>query len=630
MNPALYLSSVAITAAGLALAAWRCPHELRLPALSRLALGMAATPFALAIVTLSLTLFWPLAPRPVILTAPGLLVIFVALLFHPQTRNTLRAASRRWHNRRQMAPEAIIGAVLILAAATWHLGKNALQPVSAHDALIYLNEARTFAEVPRWSTYLDMVNPTTPDALVTGHTHTWLYSTYLAQALLATDGPALGVDHDLIARIAGQTNLLLLIMAVMGLTWAATRRHALLSLGAGATAASIPHVGYITANSSIDAFRILPLLILVGVLAGGLPRTGSWIYAAVFLGVSMTAHTLNLGIAPLLVGARLTAGLRATQWRTFRRVFLPVALVCAIPVVGFYAYLWRETGRPLGHGLHYPFYAGTVLETISQRGILSQAKPTLTEVWLTLQKNYGGWVLVVPWLAFTGHILLRPNTHRHFFAILFIACWLVLLSGVLPGVPSGVTRVFLGNARYALAFWFLSIPMVASVARALPVGPLRPPPPIRRPLVLLVTACLVGGAWQGIHAQWPIQHSTTEELAAGERRIATEVARTLQPGETWMTDRNTAAYYVMRPGIFLYTPAGRDWLLAATPAEAWAQLCRHRVRLVALANLDQAWWPSHPLHAALNQPGHAEIITLLRWRIYRLNLPDPGASPISP
>jgi hypothetical protein len=630
MNPALYLSSVAITAAGLALAAWRWPLGLRLPALSRLALGLAATPFALSIVTLSLTLVWPLAPRPVILAAPGLLVMVGALLLYTQTRTTLRAASRRWHRRPIMAPEAIIGAVLILATASWHLGRNALQPVSAHDALIYLNEARTFALIPRWSTYLDMVNPITPDGLVTGHTHTWLYSTYLAQALLATHGPAIGADHDLIARLAGQTNLLLLILAVMGLTWAVTRRHALLTLSAGVAAACIPYVGYITANSSIDAFRILPLVLLVSLLIGGLRRTGSWIIAAVLLGVSMAAHTLNLGVAPLLVGARLTAGLRATQWRSCRRVFLPAALACLIPVVGFYANLWRETGRPLGLGLHYPFYAGTVLETISQRGILSQVKPTLTEVWLTLEKNYDVWILIVPWLALTGNVLLRSNTHRRFFSILFIACWLVLLSGALPGVPSGVTRVFLGNARYALPFWFLAIPMVACVARALPLGFLRPPTSIRRPLALLATACLVGGAWQGMATRWPIPYSTNEEIAAGERRIATEVARTLQPGETWMTDRNTAAYYVMRPGIFLYTPAGRAWLKAETSAEAWVLLCRYRVRLVALSNLDPAWWPAHPLYAALNEPGHAEITTLHRWRIYLLKLPDPGSSPVTP
>ena len=108
---------------------------------------------------------------------------------------------------------------------------------------------------------------------------------------------------------------------------------------------------------------------------------------------------------------------------------------------------------------------------------------------------------------------------------------------------------------------------------------------------------------------------------------ARSLPATSRPGEHWLTDRNTVAYYASG-GTLLYTEAGRQFLTAPDPETAWHLLRQRRVRLIALANRDPRWWPGMPIHAALLVPGRAEVIRLPRWDVYILALPTDATEAI--
>jgi hypothetical protein len=202
--------------------------------------------------------------------------------------------------------------------------------------------------------------------------------------------------------------------------------------------------------------------------------------------------------------------------------------------------------------------------------------------------------------------------------------WSLILAGTIPGLPSTVSQVFLGNFRYLFPVWVMGVLMVAAgVASWVDLArPAASPEAPRRALrhAAIAAVALASASW--IWLRWSRTAPPERFLREGEWRVVEEIDRSVKPGEHWMTDRRTVAYYAHSPGLFLYTPAGRPWLLERDADAAWRRLCAERVRVVALANLDANWWPATALHAALTAPGHSRVIESPMWRIYVVNLPD--------
>ena len=631
MNAALYVFSCVALAVALALAAWSSPRTLWLPAFTRAILGLAATPLVLPVLTLAITLVWPGAPRFGLLAWPALVVAIAAGLRPGVTRRVLRQAGtrlRRMRIRRPATLTALAGVVLLFTAAAT-LFSNARPPLSEHDALIYFNEARVFAKTPAWKTFAAMANPAEPTALVSGHTHTWLFPTYIAQALLATDAVEPGAGHDFIARGATQAVLLALMLAVGALTFAVTRRSLWLTVTAVAGVAAVRWVAYITTATSIDAFRVLPLVLACTALVSEPRRRSGWITAAAFLAIAAAAHTLNIAFVVAIVAARLFAGFSARRSGEFWRTFVPAAALLMLPVAAHYVHLWLESGRLLGNGMHYRFYADSPLQAAATSGVLRSDGPTLIGVVRGLVAIHGGWctfgllLLMAIALPVAG-----PNRSFRFLSCAFVLGWVVLFAGVFVSPLRSLTWAMLDNFRYPIAIWILGLPVaaasVAIVGRRLPIRDLPSTLVHFGPVVLSMVA--VWGGTSCIRQWWSITYNTSIYLDRGERWIAAEVARVLAPGETWMTDRNTVAYYSRPPPIFLYTPAGHRWIRARTADEAWTLICAQRVRLVAFNNPAKNWWPRTALYAALAKEGHADRRQLPSWEIFYVHLP-PATSP---
>lgn len=631
MNAALYIFSYLGLATTLALAAWSFPRVLWLPGPTRLILGAAATPLLLPVLTLALTLIWPGAPRWLLLAWPGMAATAIALARPRAVPRVLRCAIARCRRMRfGLAPLLIslAGGVLFFTATVTVAG-NAQRPLSEHDALIYFNEARTFARAPAWSTFARMANPAEPAAIVSGHTHTWLFPTYVAQALFATTAPQPGQVDDFVARAATQGVLLVLMAAVGGLTFAVTRRSLWLAVAATAAVPAVRWVGYITAATSIDAFRILPLVLAATALVST-PRTrAGWIVAAALLALSSAAHTLNIVFVALLALARVLAGIPRGRMPAFWLCFAPATVVLTLPVAAHYAHLWRETGRLFGHGMHYPFYAGSPLQDAAVSRVVFAASPTLGGVVRELVATHGAWCTLGPlFLLLVSLGAAQIDRGVRFIGLTFVLWWLVPVGGAFVPQLRSLTWAFLDNFRYPLPTWLIGLPLAAASVRL--VGGRLPPFPGSVARLGSIAGSLIA-VWLGtvcIQRWWPISYNASVFLEQGERLIAAEASRLVGTGETWMTDRNTVAYYSERPPIFLYTPAGHRWIRANTAEEAWALICAHRVRLVAFNNRAPNWWPRTALYDALTRPGHAERRDLARWQLFYVRLPGvPGTAP---
>jgi len=620
MNLVLYIASYFGLMIFLALTAWGSVKTLRLSGLSRVLLGLSATPLVLPTISLVLAAAWPAPPRLVLLAGPMIFVgLFVLVRWQAMARLVVIATR---HLRRLKFSRNGMGAAILMLylgfIASLAIYQNSRQPVSQHDALIYFNEARLFAQTPRWETHLAMTNPTAPTALVRGHTHTWLYTSFLSTALLATDHEP-GAGHDTAAHFFAQFNILLLLGVLAGLSWQLSRRNVWLTVTATAGVALIPHVAYIPVATSIDAFRIIPLILLATVFASG-PRTrGAWILSGLLCGLAAAAHTLNPLFVAVLLAARLLTGLHRRQWLRLLGTFVPAALVALLPVTLYYLHLKSETGRFGGNGMHYFFYTGS-LQASRLGTLLTETAFNTQDFLASMLTTHGKATILVP---FTFALLGLAGVRR-VSAVLFLSAAFLLLCGL---IASGLcfpalhklTIMMMENQRYSLAVWVIGPTLVVGCLVELTL-PLKKYFSRLSPLTTLLGALLAStsvlAASRQIQANWALPIDAEQFLQEGEKHLARLTEETLTEGENWITDRNTVAYYCDRTPIFLYTPAGRVWIEAPSPEAAWEMIRRTKVRIVALNNLSPDWWPTTPFYQTLIDPAHAHRIRLPRWDVF--------------
>lgn len=470
-----------------------------------------------------------------------------------------------------------------------------------------------------------MTNPDRANALVRGHTHTWLYTSFIAPALLAmADVP--GLARDFAARLAIQANLLHLLVAIASLAWVLSRRSVPLTFGTMAMVVGLPHMANITVSGEIDAFRLLPLVLAATMLAPDSRSPAAWRLAAILLGIAAAAHTLNIVFGPVMVAARMLSGLPRGQWRLFFKDFVPCLLAASLPVAAYHIHLWMETGRLLGNGLYYYFYLGPLAST-PLAGLFTQPLPPFPSLLKELIHVHGVWPLAVPLGAIlfaAGVRCMRPAIG--FVSLFFLLSLLVMFSGCWSNLMQPLTRMMLHNFRYPIGILIFGPPLAAGVFaqclrswREAGVGST-----CTRAIAGITAAAAILIGSRTVLQEWPIRYDVIQYLQEGEWEIARLVAQHVDSRGTWLTDRKTAAYYAPAPPVFLYSPLGSKWLLLASKEETRGALRAENVRLVAFYNLDSAWWPRTALHAVLCEPGTAERIRLPGWEVFLLLRTEPA------
>lgn len=629
MKTAAVAASFFLLTAVLAIWAWASARTLRLPGPARFILGLTMAPLVLPVITLALTLAWPGAPAGAILTAPGILALGAVFWRRAEYFRACTALRTRVGRIKKRHLVGMLAGLVLLVAVIRMLVTNASEPVSAHDALIYLNEARLFADNPRWETWFGMTEPDAPDGVVRGHTHTWYYTSFLAVFQLARGEFGGEPMWDWPARAFGQLNVLHLVLAVGALTWAMTRGRMELSLAAMATVACLPHFEYISTSNSIDAFRILPLVLAVLVLTPCRLSHAGWALAAALVIAAAAAHTLNVIFAPLLLVARVAVGMPAGQWKRFLCGALPALLGGGLLVAAYYGHVWYETGRFFGHGMNYYFHVGPLAQSKSAN-YLDQPAPPLMDALREVAQSHASLAVWLPLAAGGLALCARSFPALRFLALAFIISVALALSGQFLSPLRTLTLMMLQNFRYPLGVLVLGPPLIAGAVawlarRARWRAGCANPRLAHAAAAGLGMVAAFGGAWNVSH-RWQRTFDVYRYLREGELEIARLVAWHVGCGQNWLTDRPTVAYYANRPPQFLYTPAGSRWILLPTKDAALRALLDEHVRVVALYNADPDWWPRTPLYQALCLPGVAHRLRLPRWEVFLVKIATPAES----
>jgi hypothetical protein len=244
---------------------------LPVPRWTRFLVGFASAPFLLGAWVLAVAAMLPGAPRFVFLLPPLIAAILIFFWRGRQTLNWLRRSISRsiravWkcHPLRL----AFVFALVLVVLVAFKLARNSVEPIHAHDALVYLSEASIFSQ----ERTLDAVNSfrDRPDGTLRGNWHNFLWPAFLSHALMHTDADVLGYPNDAAARAAFQWTVLCVLLSLTAL--AACVRYPGVSSLAVILLLQVPLFAYLSNQSSRDGFRIIPLLLLTAVLAGLSPQ----------------------------------------------------------------------------------------------------------------------------------------------------------------------------------------------------------------------------------------------------------------------------------------------------------------------------------------------------------------------
>ena len=340
----------------LALGSWtlHLPRWLRVPRMSRFLIGCCATPFVMGAWMLLMAAIVP-GGRRLLFLAPPLAVAVALLVFYgPRAlrrlirdhRRTLRASRNPWPVYAVYAGVAVMLVVLVPK-----LVQNGRPPTLAHDASIYLSQALPFAQERSLGATSGWLGA--PGDANQGSNHNFVYPAFLSHALLNTGHNPLGYPYDHAARAAFQATFICMLLSVVAL--ASTTRY----LGAGALAVilllQVPQIEYISYQSSRDAFRIIPLMLLAATLAGVSPpklryrlRPAALVKLLlppmVLAAFSLSGHTLGGLVVVTMALAWLIWGLlRKARWLNMTLVL--VAMGVGLLLGGFhYLVTYLETG----------------------------------------------------------------------------------------------------------------------------------------------------------------------------------------------------------------------------------------------------------------------------------------------
>lgn len=487
---------------------------------------------------------------------------------------------------------------------------NVSHPVIGHDALIYLSEAKAVAETRSLQAFAP--SGAAEALLPATHPHTKLFSLYLAHAL-AVAPSAIGYPDDVPARIAFQLTFALLVLSLAGLS-AMTRVR-----GAGGLAivafALFPGFEYITNSSSRDGFRLIPMVVLIGLLSSLLARRDwSWKQSAAVAAVAACAvfgHTINLYFMALIAAWFLIAAL----WlRASLRATAVLGCISALAVtlpLSHYVHAWLQTGTVFGEGMNFIHLLGTplieaFLKSRHWGGTDMSFPQAVVEIWSRQSLTTGALTLValIIVLLVAAPAPAPAGPGRQFrlvslsIASLAVAFVCVPLSDVPQFFRIGIRDAYLSNARYPFVAFALCVPLIGFAALALERCYQQFGPRLT-PAAMTAIIAVLGGSSVAMARHWPMSGLSSIMAVVDADRKLCHVAAALPPGTIWLTDRYSVSYYCSRRPIFLYTRRGRDFFAAASVEQASTRLRSERVALVALSNSAPDWWPQTTFYRAL-------------------------------
>jgi len=539
-------------------------------------------------------------------------------------------ANRRW---------AMIFLLAVFVGVGFFAVHQSTQPIAGYDACTYALDARRVVEARDGAALMGFGADPANNHLA-NHNHGSSYQYFLSGALMFSPEAV----QDFAMRLAVQILALHVFLAVLGLGLLVSGPAALVALSA---LLSYKAFGWQMVAFSRDFYRVLPVLILVGLLA---PRQGQagggsltrfdmrWVLAVAAFGFLWNAHAIALLVAPLVLICVLAA------CRSWRSAGLTVAaFLASVPLGG-----WRliraavDTGSPMGYS---PFfnanYEGTaVVESWwAARGAQPVGWSHAGTKLATQFTEDGGVLVALLWAALAGAVvwavirLLRrrgdaPVSPVVLVIWLMVAVTELLLAGLLDPITGRPSTTLAMNYRYRAQMYLVGAVLIGAMADGILT---RLPKRLHRRCLVGLCGLLVLAAIAMVLSQMR-SHGMLERPYIDARQGRRHLAGA--PATRWMRQFAEAPdgsvilmdyaylgwYHTDARIIFTQDPRVREAFAAATPAEAADALDELGITHVFLIDLErQAIMDSNlPLGVALRSPEYKRIGRRPGfWTLYR-------------
>ncbi len=614
-----YLAQLLLVSSALGAATLHMPRIVAVPRVSRFLIGFCLTPFVLGLWMLLTAAVLPGAPRWLLLIIPsGASVLVLA------TRGT-RTARRLWSDFRWMRRPALNrpaylltgAAILLTLFVATKLILNGRQPITGNDALFYLGQALRFADARTLSAVNDFSGAS--DGSMMGDTHSFLFPAFLSHALITTVDNPLGYPYDWAARTAFQVTIPYLFLAIMAL--AATSRIPATGSLAVILLLQVPQYEYISHESSRDAFRTIPLLLLATVLVGLRPwrlrkslRLTELIPVLVLAALAMAGHILGIIVIAAVSGAWLC-------WSLGGRVPLAkIALVVAAIGVGSllggnqYVRAYAQTGSIVGDNTFYDSaVSGTPL------------RPALVDIDTgRLQGTTGPWDRALTILSRDGYrmsvpgligaviaLVLARRVRRSrsarvipFAGLLLVANTLVLFVNFRQITP---LEWFVTNLRYQLHWYPFAAVCVAMLMTYCFAGVTRSRGTSMRAAgtiaLVLITSLITLSAYTVVRDMWRL-NDWGDEWVSENVGVLGLTADRLPPGQRLLL-AGRYNYYVHGKAMVMYSRPSWPVTWARNDTEVKSALGGAGIGAVALMeNQIEDYWDRSPLFKFLDNPAN--------------------------
>lgn len=607
---AFYLVTQSLLGMGLGALLLRMPRIVPVPRLARFLAGIALAPLASGLWVMACVLLWPGVPR--LLLAVGLVIVALLLL----VGNGRHTPYRLWRAWRRMAPlpggsvtlRVLYGVcAVVMTMFAMRLWRNGVQPFSAHDVLNYLSEAKYFLARRSGAGMLGMSDAV--DGSVRGSTHGFVYTAMFASALSFVDGEA-GYDQDFTARLAAQLTMPALLCALLALTALIKRR------GAGALSVllliGVPQFEYVSFAASRDAFRIVPLVLLVLLLAT-LPRQRVRVLTLTVLAglttLSFAAHTLNIIV--IATGATMWGLLALIERRPWRPLVLTLsALALGVALAsGRYVDSYLVSGQLWGELPARYAMAGTVLADAWQhldRYADSHAMGATQKLRVLFSRDHGLLSVVGLFAAILLAFARRASGLAR--ALRLPAAVSVALvapvAGLLDVEPYRVSDWFVENLRYVLhSYPFLAVSSVACLVWGCERVAMRSRTAVRwvtATMMLLIFSYAAIAVNTLLHWRGDAAHRSATRSLNRNLELLDKTQALMATDRQLCIDDFGYNYYLQNRALILGSKP--SWPVLRAPDKALA-LARYEAlgigAVVLKKKLIPNWWERLPFYAAL-------------------------------
>lgn len=628
----LYFMQYLLMGLSLSLLFYAYPNIIKLPSFTRVLVGICSTPFALALLTLSIPLAWPKAPTYVFLLFPLGISIFVLVVLRKKLIKGLakiyKKCAWRFVGKNSSNYIVLLPLLYLIFSLLSVLISNSLDPVLGHDGLIYFSEAQSFATQRSFDSIPGFFSE--PGKIVAGHPHIFLYQAYLAQALMVDFA-----NTDIVARVASQITIFIMFIGIVALSTTFRIRNVFpLALLVLMVTLSVAKFSYFSEMDSRDGFRIIAMLLVLITLLPIVKRKKipviQFLLPALFCSIALSAHTINsvylLMIFLLLI---ILLSLSKISLRNLLMFFLVAGIVSIVPLY-HYVENYILTGYVLGYGMYYNSFKGTVLWEAFQNGSSWGANEVSFISGLeTYFKNYGylvtnaGIFIAVTATLFDKYF--RVPRNYKIVAIYFIIVMLLPISGWLDVGDVGLKRAMLSNFRYPLMnYSLIGVVIAPSIFFILKVF-LDKFYKSRLLISSISSISIVLLSLYVFNFFNPIEHWREIE-GVPERYVKQNmldvnyyVNNNLSENENWIVDRYDVAYYSNKKPIPLYSYLGRTLFASESEVEIIEILDSLNVKMVCLRNKDVNWWPKTVLYKFLTTNKDISISNIGLWTVFTIN-----------